>query len=420
MMRPRRVALIMVVAGLTSGRARAAPLDLDSAIKLAESRNERAKIADLNVVVADAGVEKARAAFLPALVANGNDAFHAAAGTNVATTTLTFNQPLLAPSAFPLFSQAKHLLASQRAQSTDDKRLLAFDTAHAYFAVLLADGVVQAAQRKLDTAKTNLADTNTQFKAQIVSSNDVTRAQIDLASSERELASDQGSLEAAYLQLAFVINAPVEPGLAEPTAVITASQKEIKDVDALVKLALARRPDVAAKRDAALAAHDFAHEPLMRLIPTIGLNASFNASSNATMGRNTDEVVTLTATWNIFDAGTRYADKRSRDASAQIADLNAATLERSIDSQVRTAAALLASAQASLVAAKDAMDAARASAVETEVLYRRDLAKAIELVDANQQRFLAEVNYASAVDSVAQAYLALRQTVGLEPTGTDL
>ena len=61
------------------------------------------------------------------------------------------------------------------------------------------------------------------------------------------------------------------------------------------------------------------------------------------------------------------------------------------------------------------MDAARKSASETAILYKQGLAKAIELVDANEQRFLAEVNHAEAQFSLANAYLALLQAMGRGP-----
>ena len=128
----------------------------------------------------------------------------------------------------------------------------------------------------------------------------------------------------------------------------------------------------------------------------------------------------MTGTWTIFDGGSRYADKHARDAAAAIADLTTDTLVRQVDEQVRTAAVQLASAQNALVAARDGKDASAKSAQETAILYRQGLAKAIELVDANEQEFTADVNYANAEYSTAGAYLALRQALGLDPTGTEL
>jgi outer membrane protein TolC len=399
-----------------------APLRVEDVVAVALKRSERARIADLNVVVADATVARARTAFLPVLTASGNEQLRGASDpTSVTTGQLALNQPLLNPSAFPLYAQSKDLLESTRAQSMDDQRQLAFDAARAFFVVLLADEVVQAAQRKLETARANVNDTEARGQAALVSSNDVSRAQIDVGASERELAGDQGSLEAAYVQLAFTINAPVARALAPPTTLLAAGKGPVPPIDDLVALARRRRPDLAAHRYAAAAAHDFASEPMLRLVPTIGLAAAVSATSNPPLsGRSTDETLALTATWTLFDAGVRYADQHAREATAEIADLNTELLARTVDSQVRSAAALLTSAQTALSGAEKAMTAARQSADETSILYRQGLAKAIELVDANEQRFAAEVNDATAEFTVATAYLALRQALGLDPIGTEL
>ncbi|HEX7602911.1 MAG TPA: TolC family protein, partial [Polyangiaceae bacterium] len=120
------------------------------------------------------------------------------------------------------------------------------------------------------------------------------------------------------------------------------------------------------------------------------------------------------------DAGIRYADRRSRDALATIADLTVGQLSRTVDAEVGSAVVALEASQAALAASEQAMNAARQSADETAILYRQGLAKAIELVDANNQRFLAEVNYSTAEYSTALAYLGLRQALGLDPLGTEL
>jgi len=415
------VVAVRVAAGQPAPAPAPGALRLDQAIRLAETRNERAKIADLDITVAEAGVAKAWVAFLPALVASGNNTLHA--GTSPHDTSgaqLQLNQPLIQPSAFPLLSEAKHSLAAQEAQSADDRRQLAFDTAKAFFAVLLAEQVVQAAQRKLDTAKADLNDTEEQVRAQLVSTNDVTRAKISLAGAVRELATDKGNLDQAVVSLEFVVNSRVSQGVQSPADVLAESERPAGGADQIVASSLKRRPDLAAKKLTAVAAHDFAREPRMRWFPTLGLSAVTTWTSDPPMNRNAvDGTLAVTASWAIFDAGSRTADARSRDASATIQDLQAEALARSIDAQVRSAVAALVASQQALAASRDAMDASRKSADETAILYRQGLAKAIELLDANEQRFVAEVNFASAQFSLANAYLALRQAAGLDPLGKD-
>src|SRR6202011_2294140 len=91
---------------------------------------------------------------------------------------------------------------------------------------------------------------------------------------------------------------------------------------------------------------DFAGEPLLRIVPTLGLQGQANATTNSgTTGRWNDELVQATLSWTLYDAGVRYADKHSRDAQAEIADLTLQQLVRSVDAQVRSAVALLFASQ---------------------------------------------------------------------------
>ncbi len=237
-----------------------------------------------------------------------------------------------------------------------------------------------------------------------------------MASSAREVEIDRGALENAVVQLGLVVNAPIAGPLAPPTATLSAAERPVGAPDPLVSLAIANRPDVTASKYAVAAAHDFAGEPLLRIVPTLALQGQVTGTTNAGVtGRWSDEILQATLSWTLYDAGIRYADKHARDAQAKIADLSLRQLVRSVEAQVRSAVALLVAAQAAFRVAGEAVTASRQGVDETAILYRQGLAKAIELVDANDQRFLAEVNYASAEFAVAQAYLGLRQALGFGP-----
>ena len=221
-------------------------MSLEEAVQLALTRNERARISDLNVSVAEAAVEKARTAFLPVVTAVGTDQQHAYATTptrpnNVAQATATVNQPIVNASAFPLYSQAKNLADAQHAQNVDDKRVLGFNAATAFFGVLQGQAVVQAAQRQLDNAKANLADAQARADAHLTSTNDVTRAQIDVSAAQREVENDKGALESAKVQLVFVINAPVAGTVAEPARQLGAATQPPAGPDGLVEFAIGDR-----------------------------------------------------------------------------------------------------------------------------------------------------------------------------------
>jgi outer membrane protein TolC len=422
---------VFISARATAQTAQPAPetgstvLTLDQAVQLTLSRNERARISDLNVVVADAAVQKSFTAFLPVVTLTGQDTQTSYPSTktlpnNIGTSAVTVNQPILNASAFPLYAQAKNLAQAQRHQNVDDRRLLGFTAATAFFTVLDAQQVVQAAQRQFENAKSNLSDTQARAQAQLSSSNDVTKAQADLASAQHELENDKGTLDNSFVQLAFTINAPAPSGLTPPAPTLAAAEKPAGGLDTLVRFAVDHRPDVAVSKYDAIAARDFASEPLLRLVPVLGLQGQASATTNPNAPNWNEETLQGTLTWTIFDQGARYADKRSRDAQREIADQNLLLLVRTVDAQVRSAGALLAAAQAAYRAAADGVKFAQQNVDETAILYRQGLATALELIDANDSRFTADTNFASAQFTMAQAYLGLRQALGLDALGTEL
>ncbi len=406
------------------------PLPLSEAVQLALSRNEQAKIADDLVLEADAALEKARVGFLPVITASGVDTARpydvVRNGSTVTPYTqvtggASIAQPVVNLPAWPLYRQAERLLDAQKAASTDAKRVLEFNAAQAFFNTLATEAVLAAAQRRLDTAKATLADTQARVQAQLNSSNDVTRAELDLASAAQEVAADDGNVKNAYLALGYVLDAKVTAALVPPEDTLQVAGKPTPAVDAMVAYAITRRPDLLAAKYAAVAAHHFADEPLLRIAPTLGVTMGMNGNTlPMASGYYTDETLVSTLTWQIYDGGNRYADKHSRDAAAHVADLNAQMLVRQVGLNVETAATQLASAQAQFRAAGDAVTAARKNVDEAATLYRLGLATALELTDANDSRFEAEVGYSGAEFAMALAYLALRQAMGLEPMGTEL
>jgi outer membrane protein TolC len=405
-------------------------LTIEKAIDLAGTRNERAAIADQEIVVAQAAVTKARVAFMPVVnVTNANvtwkpfDTEKLTTGNpNLsASATLVASQPLFVASAFPLYDQAKHQLVSQRESSHDEKRVLGFDTAHAFLTILLADAEVKADDKRLHTAQEDLNTTTAEYKAQLTTINDVTRAQIEVSGAQRQLEQDKGVLETEYITLEFLINAKIARAVVTPTVLLAASQVPPPSPEVLLDDAYKRRPDLLASRDAAVAAHDFAREPHLRFVPTLAAQGTVVASTLGELdGHDVDANLAVVLTWDIFDGFNRDADEESRGAQAVIADQTADALKRSVENDIRQAAAQLVAAQAELIAAKQAADQSEKSANEEKILYEQGLAKAIELIDANDARFEADVEFAQAQDTVAEAYVALRQAMGLEPIGTEL
>jgi outer membrane protein TolC len=400
-------------------------LKMEDAIRLALQNNERAQKAPLRIEAAEGQRDRARTAFFPSLTAGGAGTWRATedrSGRSTTTNgTVTLTQPLLTPSAFPLYAQAGHQLESERWGATQDKRVLAFDTARSFLQVLTAERVAEAAGRRLDRAKANLANAEARAQAQLASTNDATRAQVELSSSLREVAQAQGSVARVHAQLSFLVGRRVEGSLAAPDRTTQGAEGFENTAQSQVQAAIDRRPDVKQAQERTLALKLSAKEPLYRLIPSVNAQAQMRVLPDPLpTERATDETVTVNLTWQIFDQGARYADRRTRLAQAESQQLDEKLLRRSVATDVELAIIALRTAREAYRIAGEAVAAAQRLTEETEILYRQGLARAIELTTANSQRFDAEVSRASAKLSMEQAYLELRFALGLGPIDEEL
>jgi outer membrane protein TolC len=418
------LALATLVAWSTPARAED-QLRLEDAIRLALTNNERALKAPLRVETAEGQVDRARTAFFPTLSANGAGTWSAQedkTGRNITSNgAVTLTQPIVVPSAFPLYAQSQHQRESERWGAHQDLRVLAFDAARAFLQVLTSERVTEAAGKRLERAKATLQNAEARAQAQLASTNDVTRAQVDLTASQREVALAQGSVAKAHIQLAFIIGRPVDRALAEPDRTTQAAASFETAPQSAVQAALDRRPDVKSAQERTEALRLSATEPNYRLIPTLSAQGQLRVIPDPLpTEKATAETVTLNLTWTVFDQGARYADRRTRVAQAESQLLDEKLLRRSVATDVELALIALKTAREAYRIAGDAVTAAQKLTEEEEVLYRQGLARAIEVTTANAQRFDAEVSRASAKLSMEQAYLDLRFALGLAPIDEDL
>jgi outer membrane protein TolC len=403
---------------LFAGTARA-QLTLEQALDESAKNNETSQIARLQEVAAEGELETARSDLYPTLVAGASGTLRAQEGPGgrhfTSQGTLTLTQPLFRPSALPGLWGAEHDLEAAKHSAEFTRRQLAFDTSRAFFEVLSAERVLDAATRRLERARANLANADARVEAELNSTNDVTRARLDVASARREVSARTAELERARLSLGVLIGRPVTQRLASPDAVFARAEGAPGPTTRVVKGTADRREDVLALREQSLAARELASEPHYRLAPSIDLVGQIRVNPDPLEDDSWhEETLTLALTWTIFDGG-RYGDRRSRLARAEALEYEEKLLERNIDASVKSQVVTLDAARDQHEIAKEAVLAARTNTEETSILYQNGLARAIELTDANAEQFDAEVEAATARIGVVQAWLDLRFALGLQP-----
>jgi outer membrane protein TolC len=403
--------MFLVCSGVS---AQDAPLTLERAVTLALERNERAAIAETTVEVAEARVGRARTAFFPRVdIAGSWRTDYPDPTERTLSTSALLTQTVFDARVFPLFRQARFQREAARFGADESKRLLGFDAAAVFLTTLSFEQVQLAAQRRRDFAQTNLDDVRARFEAGLVSSNDVTRAELELATAVRGVAQAVGNVQAARVDLANLLKADVDGALAPPTSLLEAAEAP-PSTD--IPGAQQRRSDIAAERASVEALRAFADEPRARFLPSVAFSAQTrNINDGPISAREQDGFVGLSLAWPVFDAGLRRADRLEREAVVRGAELQLESSLRNVERELRSAAVQLSTEQAALREATAAVRAARKNAEETTVLYREGLASALELADATQRLFEAEVAEATATYRMALAYLSLREASGDAP-----
>jgi outer membrane protein TolC len=418
--------LALVAARAAAAHAADAPLTLEAALDLALANNERSLKTPERVEVAAGGVDRARSAFLPTLVGGGTGIWAKPAdrdGRNLSgSVAFSLNQPLVNAPAIPLWRQAKYNYESERWGAIEDLRVLMFDTTNAFLTVLTGEKLLAAANARVARAKADRDDSAARAQAGLTSTNDVTRADLAVATAQGQVATAQGNLERAQIALGYIVGKPLNGPLVEPETTSHEAHKGQWKREDVVQRAETRRPDVQSAADHTLSLREGAIEPLYRLIPTLGLSGSLRQliDPGPSAGAATSGNIQLVLTWTIFDAGARYADRRTRVAQAESAYLDEHALRRSVASDIASALAALHAARSVYDISLEAVVTAQKNTDETSILYKQGLAKAIEVTDANASQYDAESTLAEAKLAMEQAYLNLRYSLGLGPVTDDL
>lgn len=408
-------------------------LDLENAVRLALTRNERAGSAAATREAAEARLDRARAFFFPDLTATGSYTRRAFETTrtvdgqpftiqsrNALAGNLTATMPIFDPRSIPLYRQALHEARAARFTAADDVRLLAFEAADAFLATTGSQQILTAAERRTEYATAARQDARVRFDAGLAGANDVSRADLELASAQRALADARAVASTALLELGFLLDTPVAPPLESPEQLLTDSAAPLPSDSLLTDQARRRRPDLAAGREHVTATRLLAQEPLMRALPNFNFVATTRRTNERGLsGRATDWSLGVNAAWPLYDGGDRYAERAERRALSRVASLELRAGERRTATQVARARVALEQARAALDATTAAVGAAQRNATETMELYRQGLARALELADANVRLFEAEVGLAGERVAVGRAFLDLRAALGLDPLGRE-
>ena len=298
---------------------------------------------------------------------------------------------------------------------TQLRQQLAFTTAQAYDAVLVATRHAADLEEAKRLAQEFLAKTEARYQAGTVAKLDVLKARVDVAQAENDLIANARAVATARAALNRLLARPLGAPL-ETTDVLVAPPR-LPDLDALEGLALASRPEIAGLASDRAAARDVTTLARRYWLPDLSLTLSRNFTAGSPAAFSTAASFTIPLFFRQHEKGfiaeARHRESElaadARDLDAQVA-LDVRTTFANADTALRQVAYL----RDQLL--PEAADAYRVASVS----YGLGGSSALDLLDAKRTMLDARTQYTDALGAADDALADLERAVGAplpQPTG---
>ncbi len=311
---------------------------------------------------------------------------------------------------------AKWTLLAANLSFNDTHRRIIFQVMSAYYRLLDAEGLRQAAEVSLRNAQAVESDVQDRLHHGLATKPDLLEAQAATAQAEYDLQSAVGEEQIAHGNLATVLELPPETDFqVQPISTLDLPEQLAGTVQTETRRALKQRPDLEALLAQVKAANAVIREQRSSYFPTLnfsgngGLARQYGAQDQLPPGYATGETwdASLELKWTLFDGGRREHQVAQAVAQKAAAQAQIDTLRDEIANQVwaahtdvETALRQRQAAQALVTSAEQSYDATRDS-------YNYGVRNILDVIAA--QKALAQ---AQAEDVTARAQLLL-QTANL-------
>lgn len=411
---------------LGAGSARAAApssnppsLSFQDAVDRALRHNPATAEAKADVMRAQAVVEEVRASMLPTITANAvgtlldGDRSQGAAvlqPQRSLNANLQVNIPLVVPQRWAATSHASQAVDITRFGQAETSRQLAFATAQAYLTAVLQRRLLETAERARDTAQSHYDYAHQRLTHGVGNRLDEARAEKELHDDVGRAAAVQANLERAQEALGVLVgnNGPVQPAGEVELAGLPSQDQASQAVGARSDVLLARERLSLADRVVKDSWLDFLPALSANFQPFLQTPGTVTSPSSGWQGQ-------LVFSWQLYDGGLRYGQRREREAQRAIAQAQLEQQQRQGQSEVRAALDEIAAAEQALAEADaSAKVADEVLALATEA-YRAGASSNLEVIDAERNARDAEANASIARDTANQARLSLLVASGKFP-----
>ena len=284
-----------------------------------------------------------------------------------------------------------------------------------YYRWLQALGFLDVAKQALDAAKTDERLGEARFQVEMALPSEVLRLKTRTAEAESNLVTARTGARRLQAGLERLIARRIQaneipnPGL---TVVTQTQSRAAEDEDALVELALDRRPEMAAIRSLIEAARKRVKAAQGGFLPKIGTSANYQWDSEDLSSSADSWWVGVKATWALFEGGLTVS--QIRQAKNHLQELQARGEQVALDIALEVQQATLAVEEAAekIRVTDERRKWAQKALDEVRNLYRNQVVTVDSLLQAEVAWNQAEVSHTAALFEGKIAQALLRQSLG--------
>ena len=358
---------------------------------------------------------QSRAALLPnvALSANTTSIDAETASYNNHGYTLSLSQPVFDASAWFSFKQGQALSEQAALQFELEQQNLILRTVEAYLGVLRANSALATSEAQERAIKRRLDQVNAQFEVGLIANTDVQEAQASFDNARVARISAEGDLDNSYEALerltgqsyAGISKLSNDYPIAEPTPTLPQPWLE-KAWQGNLGLKIADQNTEAARR-AAKAAHAGHY-------PTLSVTASHDYDEGTAVSDTSNETnsIGLTFSMPIFSGGATSSKSRELEQRLIEAQQNREDTLRSVTQSTRSLLRNLRTGSLSVQALKQSIKSSQTALEATEEGYKVGTRNVVDVLQAEQQLYASQLEYANARFDFVQNLVTFKQQLG--------
>lgn len=317
--------------------------------------------------------------------------------------------PLLVMPAYYGIAAANKAVEATHLQTTFARNELFLAISQAYYGAVASRRLIEVAYQQVQSNIEQERVARARYEVGEVPKVGWLRASVARSQAEQDLVRARNSFVSAKLALQALT------GVTERFDVLPPEEVEVPEasVDALVRSGLENRKDLQASRSQVELADRALKAAWWQFAPVISSQGQLTwANVEGFTGSNVNWNVQLVASLNVFDGLRRYADLKDARSRLRQAEAARANLAREVIRDVKTSLLDLESARANLIQARSQAALASENADLVQAQYEAGVATYLDVTDALNARFGAEVAVVTEQLNVQVASLRLSRAIG--------